>query len=120
MKRCIIAYNIVYPENRSAAADRSAVSRFLRVSDRLESICKIFLTENFYYRNFRDDVIHHEIFPTSEVKSFSEKKCKSTPNGLERVKKKSRPVRCSCRPVACIHKRVFGCVKVYKCLLPLL
>ena len=57
MVACI---NILYLENRSAAAsaDGSAVSCFLRVSDHLESICKIFFfTENFDFRNlekFRD------------------------------------------------------------------
>ena len=40
MVACI---NILYWENRSgSAADGSAVSCFLRVSDHLESICKIF------------------------------------------------------------------------------
>ena len=48
MKCCMVAcINILYPENRlsearrSAAADGSAISCFLRVSDHLESICKI-------------------------------------------------------------------------------
>ena len=67
MKCCMVAcINILYWGNRSAAVEGSAVSCFLRVSDHLESICKIFFfTENFDYRNFRDDVIHREIFLSS-------------------------------------------------------
>ena len=68
MVACI---NIFYWENRSAAADGSAVSCFLRVSDHLESICKkFFFTENFDYRNFRDDVMHNEIFSSSGSQKF--------------------------------------------------
>ena len=69
MKCCMVAcINILYWENWSAAAaaDGSAVSCFLRVSDHLESICKkIFFTENFTYRNYHDDVIHRENFLSS-------------------------------------------------------
>ena len=69
MVACI---NILYWENRSAsaAADRSAVSCFLRVSDDMESICNFFFSENFDYRNFRDDVIHREIFLSSGSQNF--------------------------------------------------
>ena len=67
-----------------AAADGSAVlcffTRFRPFGVDLQK--KIF-TENFAYRDFRDDVINRENFT-----SFSEKKivCKLTPNGLKRVK----------------------------------
>ena len=57
MKCCMVpCINILYWGNRSAAASAaaaggSAVSCFLRVSDHLESICKIFFfTENFDFR----------------------------------------------------------------------
>ena len=73
MKCCMVAcINILYPQTRlSAAADGSAVSCFLRVSDHLESIGKKKLfTENFDYRNFRDDVIDREIFLSSGRQNF--------------------------------------------------
>ena len=91
MKCCMVAcINILYWENR--AADGSAVSCFLRVSDHLESICNFFFTENFDYRNFRDDVIHREIFKIRKSK-FLVKKNKSTPNSLKRVKNTKQPRR---------------------------
>ena len=63
--------NILYWENLSVAADGSVVSCFLRVSDHLESIGKKkFFTEKFDYRNFRDDVIHREIFLSSGSQNF--------------------------------------------------
>ena len=49
---------------------------------------KKMFTENVDYQNFCDDVID------PEVKFFSEKKiCKSTPNGLKRVKNTKPPTR---------------------------
>ena len=88
MKCCMVAcINILYWGNMSAlaAADGSAVLCFLRVSDHLESIGKnFFFTENFDYQNFRDDVIHREIFLSSGGQNFS---------GLKRVKNTKPPTR---------------------------
>ena len=58
-----------------AAADGSAVSCFLRVSDHLESIYKIFFfTENFDFRISVMTSYIAKFFKVPEVKIFSEKK----------------------------------------------
>ena len=103
MKCCMVAcINILYPENRLSAA--SAVGAGGRVGGfvfftrfrpfGVDWQKKIF-TEKFDYRNFRDDVIHREIFLSSRSKNFQWKKkfCKSTPNGLKRVKNTKPPTR---------------------------
>ena len=91
MKCCMVAlFNILYPQNWSTMADRLAVLCFLRVSDHLESICKIlFYTENFDSRNF---TMYDIITEVLVVKIFSEKNfCKSIPNGLKQVKNTKSP-----------------------------
>ena len=67
MVACI---NILYWKNRATAADGSAVSCSLRFSAHLESICSE--SQNFQWKI---------LF------------CKSTPNGLKRVKNMKPPTR---------------------------
>ena len=105
MKCCMVAcINILYWGNWSAAA--SAVVGggggrvggfvfFTRFRPFGVDLQNFFFTENFDFRNYRDDVIHRENFLSSGSQNFQWKKkiCKSTPNGLKRVKNTKPPTR---------------------------
>ena len=96
MKCCMVAcINILYWGNWSTAASAVVGGGGGRVGGfmfftRFRPFGVDLQKKNFHW-NFwlRDDVIHREIFLSSRSKNFQwkEKFCKSTPNGLKRVKK---------------------------------
>ena len=93
----VACINIPYTATSEHSA--SPVLYFLRVSDHLEFICKLF----FFSRIYCDNVIHWEIFLVQSQKFTRKKKyCKLIPNGLKRVKntKPVTPNFCWCRQPA--------------------